>query len=124
MNKQMKTTISILIIVVVVIILSALSIIFMINNKKDREVIVNLNGEELTEIDGEKLDLNVDRVFTIYTDDTKTDYNTFEIKDKSIKCIDSTCEDQVCKRFGAVDGSRDADCIICAPHKLIIYFSK
>ena len=124
MNKQMKTTISILIIVVVVIVLSALSIIFMINNKKDREVIVNLNGEELTEIDGEKLDLNVDRVFTIYTDDTKTDYNTFEIKDKSIKCIDSTCEDQVCKRFGAVDGSRDADCIICAPHKLIIYFSK
>ena len=124
MNKQMKTTISILIIVVVVIVLSALSIIFMINNKKDREVIVNLNGEELTEIDGEKLDLNVDRVFTIYTDDTKTDYNTFEIKDKSIKCIDSTCEDQVCKRFGAIDGSRDADCIICAPHKLIIYFSK
>ena len=124
MNKQMKTTISILIIVVVVIVLSALSIIFMINNKKDREVIVNLNGEELTEIDGEKLDLNVGRVFTIYTDDTKTDYNTFEIKDKSIKCIDSTCEDQVCKRFGAVDGSRDADCIICAPHKLIIYFSK
>ena len=124
MNKQMKTTISILIIVVVVIVLSALSIIFMINNKKDREVIVNLNGEELTEIDGEKLDLNVDRVFTIYTDDTKTDYNTFEIKNKSIQCIDSTCEDQVCKRFGAIDGSRDADCIICAPHKLIIYFSK
>ena len=124
MNKQMKTTISILIIVVVIIILSILSIMFMMNNKREREVIINLNGIEITEVDGEKIDLNVDRVFTIYTDDTKTDYNTFEIKDKSIRCIDSTCEDQVCKRFGAIDGTRDADCIICAPHKLIVYFSK
>ena len=124
MNKQMKTTISILIIIVVVIFLSILSIVFMIKNKKERDVIINLNGIELENVDGEKVDLNVDRVFTIYTDETKTDYNTFEIKNKSIQCIDSTCEDQVCKKFGAIDGSRDADCIICAPHKLIVYFSK
>ena len=124
MNKQTKTTISILIITIVVIVLICLSILFMVNNKRNRQIIINLNGVELETIDGEKVDLNIDRVFTIYTDDTKENYNTFEIKDKSIRCIDSTCEDQVCKRFGAIDGSRDADCIICAPHKLIIYFSK
>ena len=124
MNKQMKTTISILIIVVVVIILSVLSIIFMTSNKRERQVIINQNGVELESVDGEKIDINVDRVFTIYTDDTKTDYNTFEIKNKKIKCLDSTCDDQVCKKFGAIDGSYDADCIICAPHRLIVYFSK
>ena len=124
MNKQMKTTISFLIVTIVVIVLIIFSILFITKQKRNRDLIINLNGSEIKVVDGEKVDLNTDRIFTIYTDDTKENYNTFEIKDRSIKCIDSTCEDQVCKRFGAIDGSRDADCIICAPHKLIIYFSK
>ena len=124
MNKQTKTTLSIFLVVIVVIILAILSVFFMIKKRMSRSIVVNVNGENIEEIDGEKIDIDVDRVFTIYTNEEKTEYNIFEIKDRKIKCLESTCDDQICVRFGAIDGSRDTDFIICAPHKIVVYFEK
>lgn len=89
--------------------------------KKDRRNIsVFVNGVQITEVNGNKLDLNLPGTYTI--GDPNTEYNVIEIKDHRVRCIDANCPDKICVSHGYLNPDIDNDIIVCAPHKLLIQY--
>ena len=89
--------------------------------KKDRRNIsVFVNGVQITEVNGQKLDLNLPGTYTI--SDSNADYNVIEIKDLRVRCIDANCPDKICVSHGFLNPDIDNDIIVCAPHKLVIQY--
>jgi len=89
--------------------------------KKDRNNIsVFVNGEQITQIDGHRIDLNIPGTYTI--GDTNGEYNIIEIKDHKVRCIDANCPDKICVSHGYLNPDIDNDMIVCAPHKLTIQY--
>lgn len=88
------------------------------SNNNTRNVNIYVNGARITEIDGEKIDINIDRVFTI--GNKERFYNTIEIKDHKIRCIDSSCPDKICIKHSYLNDEIDNDMIVCAPNRLMI----
>ena len=91
-----------------------------VSNTDPNNINVFVNGEKITEIDGIPIDINVDRTFTI--GDELGEYNTIEIKDKKIRCIDSNCPDKICVNHSYLSKEIDNDMIVCAPHRLVISY--
>ena len=79
---------------------------------------VFVNGEKINEIDGKKIDINIDNTFII--GDLNSNYNIIEIKDKKVRCIDASCPDKICVKHGYLNRDLDNDIIVCAPHRLLI----
>ena len=118
-NKILET------IAIVMLIVFALASYFITNliddrNKDSRNITIFLNGEKLTDINGEKIDININNTFTI--GDATGEYNIVEIKDKKIRCIDANCRDKICVNHGYLNSDIDNDMIVCAPHRLIITY--
>lgn len=115
-NKKLE------IIAILMLIVFALISLFIKNlfngNNKSYNITVFVNGERVSEINGIKIDINVDNTFII--GDLNSDYNIIEIKDKKVSCIDSNCQDKICVRHGYLNRDVDNDMIVCAPHKLLI----
>ena len=89
--------------------------------KKDRNNIsVFVNGEQITQIDGHRIDLTIPGTYTI--GDTNGEYNIIEIKDHKVRCIDANCPDKICVSHGYLNPDIDNDMIVCAPHKLTIQY--
>ena len=89
--------------------------------KKDRNNIsVFVNGEQITQVDGHRIDLNIPGTYTI--GDPNGDYNIIEIRDYKVRCIDSNCPDKICVSHGYLNPDIDNDMIVCAPHKLTIQY--
>lgn len=89
--------------------------------KKDRRNIsVFVNGVQITEVNGQKLDLNLPGTYTI--GNSNADYNIIEIKDHRVRCIDANCPDKICVSHGFLNPDIDNDIIVCAPHKLVIQY--
>lgn len=115
-NKKLE------IISILALIIFALASLFIKNiftsNEPQDNISVFVNGKRITEINGIKIDINSDYTFTI--GDKDFDYNTIEIKDKKVRCIDSNCKDEICVKHGYLNREVDNDMIICAPHRLLI----
>lgn len=90
------------------------------NIKTKENIVVFVEDKQISEIDGEAIDITVDRVFTI--GDINGEYNTIEIKNNEVRCIESNCPDQICVSHGALKKDIDNDMIVCAPHKLSISY--
>ena len=89
--------------------------------KKDRNNIsVFVNGEQITQIDGHRIDLNIPGTYTI--GDANGEYNIIEIKNHKVRCIDANCPDKICVSHGYLNPKIDNDIIVCAPHKLTIQY--
>ena len=89
--------------------------------KKDRNNIsVFVNGEQITQIDGHRIDLNIPGTYTI--GEANGEYNIIEIKDHKVRCIDANCPDKICVSHGYLNPDIDNDMIVCAPHKLTIQY--
>lgn len=88
------------------------------NKDTARNISIYLNGKKIEEIDGVKIDINVDNTLTI--GDLNSNYNIIEIKDKQIRCIDANCPDKICVQHGYLNRDIDNDIIACAPHRLLI----
>ena len=50
--------------------------------------------------------------------ETEYGYNTIEIKDASIRIIDSDCPDKICVKSGFI--SKSGELLVCLPHKLMV----
>ena len=89
--------------------------------KKDRKTIsVFVDGVQITQVNGHKLDLNIPGSYTI--GDSNGEFNIIEIKDHKVRCIDANCPDKICVSHGYLNPDIDNDLIICAPHKLVIQY--
>ena len=110
------------IIMLIVFALNSYFITKNINGKQvgDRNITVFVDGKKITDVDGIKIDINVDRTFVI--GDKDGDYNTIEIKNKKVRCIDANCPDKICVSHSFLNDDIDNDMIICAPHRLIITY--
>ena len=118
-NKMLETA---TIIMLIVFALNSYFITKNINGKQvgDRNITVFVDGKKITDVDGIKIDINVDRTFVI--GDKDGDYNTIEIKNKKVRCIDANCPDKICVSHSFLNDDIDNDMIICAPHRLIITY--
>ena len=118
-NKMLETA---AIIMLIVFALSSYFITKNINGKQvgDRNITVFVDGKKITNVDGVKIDINVDRTFVI--GDKDGDYNTIEIKNKKVRCIDANCPDKICVSHSFLNDDIDNDMIICAPHRLMITY--
>lgn len=88
--------------------------------KNSNEINIYLNDQKISSINGQKIDLGKNQTFTI--GDINSDYNTIEILDNKIRCIDSNCPDKICVSHGFLNKDVDNDMIVCAPHGLIISY--
>ena len=89
--------------------------------EKDRKNIsVFVDGVQITQVNGHKLDLNIPGSYTI--GDSNGEFNIIEIKDHKVRCIDANCPNKICVSHGYLNPDIDNDLIICAPHKLVIQY--
>lgn len=87
-------------------------------NESSDNISIYVNSKKIDEINGVKIDINVDNTFMI--GDLDSNYNIIEIKDKKVRCIDSNCPDKICVKHGYLNKEIDNDMIVCAPHRLLI----
>lgn len=123
-EKQNKLLETIAILMLIVFALISYFVTKSINGNQvsadDKNISIFVDGEKVTQIDGIKIDINVDRTFTI--GDKDADYNIIEIKNKKVRCIDSNCPDKICVNHGYLNSDIDNDLIVCAPHRLLISY--
>lgn len=84
------------------------------------QIAIYVGDKQITEIDGKKIDINIDNEFLI--GNKSEDYNIIKIENGKVKCIESNCPDKVCVAHGELKDNIDNDMIICAPHKLTISY--
>lgn len=84
------------------------------------EIIIYFGGIEINEVNGQKISLNNDMTFTLTLENGS--YNTIEIKDKKVHCIDANCPDRICMHHEYLRDDIDNDMIVCAPHKMTIMY--
>jgi hypothetical protein len=121
-EKQNKILETVAIIMLIVFSLISYSITKIISGNQvgDRNITVFIDGKKITHIDGVKININVDITFII--GDKDGDYNTIEIKNKKVRCIDANCPDKICVSHSFLNDDIDNDMIVCAPHKLLITY--
>ena len=115
-NKRLEI-ITILALIIFAVISLFIKNIFTQKETSDN-ISVFVNSKKINEINGVKIDINVDNTFVI--GDLDSDYNIIEIKDKKVRCIDSNCPDKICVKHGYLNREIDNDIIVCAPHRLLI----
>lgn len=119
----MKIFNKILIILLLVLLFTSIIMTIFINkpSMNKQNVIIFSNGKIIENNDnGEPIDINIDQIFTIKL--PNGDYNTIEIKNKKIRCIDANCMDKICVKHDILRDDIDNDIIICAPHNLTISY--
>ncbi|MBO6134310.1 MAG: NusG domain II-containing protein [Lachnospiraceae bacterium] len=108
--------------IIVIVAFAILSYIFstFILKKDSRNISVYVDGKRITQVNGHKIDINVNGTYVI--GDKSGDYNVIEIKDKKVSCIEANCPDEICVKHGDLRKDIDNDMIICAPHKMTIQY--
>lgn len=84
---------------------------FLKDNKAGKAVIVNVDGNFYNEYD-----LSTDFTFSI---ETEAGTNVVEIKDSSVRVLDSDCNGRDCIGMGKI--SKSGESIVCIPHRMEIY---
>lgn len=92
----------------------------MVFKKRSKDILIISNGIQITSINDTIIDNNTYGTFTLNSENG--DYNTLEIHNGKIKCIDSNCPDKLCVSHGYLNEDIDNDMIVCAPHRLIIQY--
>lgn len=116
-NKKLETFAIIGIVIFAIISYIITNFVF----KKDRKNIsVFVSGEQITQADGHRIDLNIPGTYTI--GNPNGEFNIIEIKDHKVRCIDANCPDKICVSHGYLNPDIDNDMIVCAPHKLTIQY--
>ena len=115
-NKKVKVIFIAFCLAAAVVATSALII-----NRMNTEDILHItqHGEEIFEVDGEVVDINVNRDFILVSDDG---FNEIEIKDGQIRVVSADCPDQTCVNCGFISKNSFNKIIACIPHGLIIEF--
>ena len=116
-NRKLETFATIFLIIFAVV--SYLITNFMFK-KDNRNISITKNGERITQVNGQRIDINLTGTYTI--SDPNGDYNIIEIKDHRIRCIDANCPDKICVSHNYLNPEIDNDMIICAPHGLVIQY--
>lgn len=80
---------------------------------------ITQHSEEIFEVDGERIDINVNRNFVI---NSENGFNEIEIKDGQIRVASADCPDQTCVNCGFISKNSFNKIIACIPHGLIIEF--
>ena len=80
---------------------------------------ITQHGEEIFEVDGERIDINVNKNFVI---NSENGFNEIEIKDGQIRVASADCPDQTCVNCGFISKDSFNKIIACIPHGLIIEF--
>jgi hypothetical protein len=93
----------------------------LILNRMNTESVLHItqDGREIFEVDGEVIDINVNRDFILVSDDG---FNEIEIKDGQIRVVNSNCPDKTCVNCGFISKHSFNKIIACIPHGLIIEF--
>lgn len=86
---------------------------------KDGVLHITQYGEEIFEVDGETIDINVNKNFVI---NNENGFNEIEIKDGQIRVASADCPDQTCVNCGFISKDSFNKIIACIPHGLIIEF--
>lgn len=123
MNKNAKNFfIIILIIIIITSFIYTYNYFLKTDNTsiEENNIVIFIGDQEITEANGEKININKNMTFTI--GDKDEEYNIIEIKDKKIRCIDANCPDKVCVNHKELRSDIDNDMIICAPHHMIIKY--
>lgn len=120
--KEDKVKIIEIVSIFIVILFAVATYIFsnFIFKSEKNNIAIYVGDKEVKEVDGKKIDINVDGTFVI--GDMNGDYNIIEIKNKVVSCIDANCPDKICVKHGALHKDLDNDIIVCAPHRLSIYY--
>lgn len=121
-NSYEKLFVIIIAIVAVVCIILSYSMFAKKSDTISQDIIIYYGNQEITEANGQKIDINKDMTFTI--GDVDFGYNIIEIKDKKVRIIEADCPEQVCVKHGELRADIDNDMIICAPHRIIIKYEK
>lgn len=111
------------VIAIIAIIIFALASYIVSNfilKKDSNQIAVYQNGKRITQVDGHKIDINVNGTYVI--GDRNAEYNVIKIENKTVRCIEANCPDEVCVGHGALNKEIDNDMIICAPHRLTISY--
>ena len=109
-----------MVLVLIVFVLVTVLIIKIFNSNKNGTIAIYVDGEKITKVGERFIDINKDDTYVI--ENEYGEYNTIEIKDGIVSCIDANCADKICVSHGKLMKDIDNDMIICAPHKLIILY--
>ena len=105
------------IILILVAVAACAFVFFRMNNSGVLHI--TQHGEEMFEVDGERIDINVNRNFVI---NSENGFNEIEIKDGQIRVASADCPDQTCVNCGFISKDSFNKIIACIPHGLIIEF--
>lgn len=123
-NLKNKKTIYIILIFFIIIISIFPYFNFYLNNEK--KLCITINGIDVTDEY-----LNNNKYIDIHlSDDNKKvinielefGNNKIAIYNHQVECIYSDCSNQICVNTGLIDDKYDNKLIICAPHRLVVYY--
>ena len=103
------------------IIIFSLFFLYLNKNNENKILSIYFNNTDITSnyVNINSLSDTTPLVRTIYTE---YGYNTFEIYKNKIACIESDCKNQICKNTGFINRHFDNQMIICAPHKITVFY--
>lgn len=107
-------------IILILVVVAVLGFVFVFGRmNRDGVLHITQHGEEIFEVDGETIDINVNKNFVI---NSENGFNEIEIKDGQIRVASADCPDQTCVNCGFISKDSFNKIIACIPHRLIIEF--
>lgn len=107
-------------IILVLVVTAAFGFVFVFGRMNKNGVLhITQYGKEIFEVDGERIDINVNKNFVI---NSENGFNEIEIKDGQIRVASADCPDQTCVNCGFISKDSFNKIIACIPHGLIIEF--
>ena len=107
-------------IILILVVVAVLGFVFIFGRMNNSGILhITQHGEEIFEVDGEVVDINVNRNFVI---NSENGFNEIEIKDGQIRVASADCPDKTCVNCGFISKNSFNKIIACIPHGLIIEF--
>ena len=137
MNMDQKKKRDLLLIAAVCVVAGAIALGMRLFNKPEPELIayIQVGGDEILRFplsenakylvaDGQVLAVEEDVTLESLGEEaeaSKHDINLFLVKDGTVCCAESNCENQICVHTPAITGDRYDTPIVCLPHDLFLY---
>lgn len=121
MNK-LNTKNYFLLFLILFLVLLALVIFYIknINSKIDKKLYISINNVDVT---NEYINIsNTNSYPQNIKIETEYGYNDLLVYEDKIACTNSDCKDKICVNRKFIHKNFDNEMIVCAPHKLIIYY--
>lgn len=108
-------------ILIFIITLSILLFFISLTDNENKKLSIFIENNDVTDnyIDINNLSDELPQYITIETD---YGYNKFEIYKSKIACIESNCKNRVCINTGFISKTFDNQIIICAPHRISVFY--